>query len=83
MFTEVVHMIIFYMHSSRKVQCRSKISELRIRVPYESDTCMRMLSYAYAYVLPLLFIAIPLLYVALSCTTNGKVKATAHSTKFA
>ena len=54
------------------IQFRSKISKLRIRIPYASNMRVRMLSYV--YVLPLLFIAIPLLYVALSCTTKETVK---------
>ena len=59
-------------HLPANIQYRSKISEHRIRVPYASYMRMRMLSYA--YVLPLSFIAIPLLYVALYCTTKETVK---------
>ena len=36
--------------TKRKLQCSSKISELRIRVPYARTARMRMLTYAYAYV---------------------------------
>ena len=71
------------------VQCRSKISEHRIRVPYASNTCMRMLSYAYAYVAirvcPAFVIhchTFALCGIVLHNKRNGKVKATARSMKF-
>ena len=64
-------------HSLFTVQLKDKRT-LRIRVPYASNTRLRMLSYA--YVLPLLFIAIPLLkYVALSCTTKETVLSKSDS----
>ena len=71
------------------LQCRSKISELRIRIPYSSNTRMRMLSYAYAYVAirvcPAFVIhchTFALCGIVLPNKRNGKVNATARSTKF-
>ena len=65
--------------------CSLKISELRTRVPYASimRVCvcchMHMNKGTYASVLPLLFITIPLLYVALCCTTRETVLSKSDS----
>ena len=85
--------VFTYMHKPLfQLQCRSKISEHRIGVPYTSDTRMRMLSYAYAYVVIRVHVCpafvihchtFALCGIVLHNKRNGKVKVTARSTKFA
>ena len=76
-------------HSLLPIQCSSEISEHRIRVPYASNRRMRMLLYAYAYVVirvcPAFVIhcyTFALCGIVLHNKRNGKVKATARGTKF-
>ena len=77
--------LIWFADFENCLQCSSKISELRIRVPYASNTRMRMLSYAYKLehirVCPAFVIhchTVALCGIVLHNKRNGKVKATAR-----